>query len=135
MVIGIHHIGYAVKNMNKSIEAFRGLGYDIVGKMFFEKAFNVNIQMMKMGETYIELIEPFNSDAAVNNILSKNGNTPYHICYEVKDIKKAVTEFRMQEYIPVGDVVSAVTFGNSKVQFLYNKNIGLIELVESVQKV
>ena len=63
--------------------------------------------------------------------LEKVGVSPYHCCYEVDNIEDAVSELRIQKYILVSKPVEAVAFCGSRVCFLFNKNVGLIELVEA----
>lgn len=67
----------------------------------------------------------------VNKILEKNGVTPYHTCYIVDEIELAMKELRKMKYIVVSKPAEAVAIHGCKVCFLFNKNVGLIELVES----
>nr|WP_314779289.1 VOC family protein [uncultured Treponema sp.] len=78
----------------------------------------------------IELIEPIDETSPVYKILQKSGVTPYHICYEVENISDTITELKREKFIPLSKPVEAVAMSNKKVCFLFNKNIGLIELVE-----
>lgn len=56
--------------------------------------------------------------------------SPYHICYEVENIEEAILELKKQKFILVQKPQVAVAMNNKKVCFLFNKNTGLIELVE-----
>lgn len=57
--------------------------------------------------------------------------TPYHICYLVDNIDSTVNELRKKKYILVSNPEKAIAIQNSRVCFLFNKNVGLIELVEA----
>ena len=54
---------------------------------------------------------------------------PYHTCYEVVDIEVEIKKLKKNGYIQVSKTVPAIAFENRLVCFLYNKNIGLIELL------
>ena len=58
------------------------------------------------------------------------GTTPYHICYMVENMEAAVATLRSQRYVLVRKPEPAVAFDNRRVAFLYNKQVGLIEIVE-----
>ena len=77
----------------------------------------------------LELIEPLDETSPVFKVLSKNGVTPYHICYSVKDIDKSVSELRSLRFVATSEPVPACALDYRKVCFLYNRNVGLIELV------
>lgn len=54
----IHHIGYAVKGMEKAAESFRILGYEAEGEVVFDKERNVSILFMVNEDCRIELVAP-----------------------------------------------------------------------------
>ena len=66
-------------------------------------------------------------------ILEKRGVTTYHICYEVDDINSSVSELRKQKFVQLFKPVEAVALNNQKICYLFNKDVGLIELVEIKQ--
>ena len=88
-------------------------------------------KMLTYDSPTLELLAPVNENSPVNNILEKNGVSPYHTCYVVKDIQEAISELRKQKYVMISKPAEAVAFKGSKVAFLFNKNVGLIELVET----
>ena len=79
----------------------------------------------------MELLEPVDETSPVCKTLEKNGVTPYHTCYVVENIDEAVKTLRKERYVLTSKAEPAVAFCGSKVCFLYNKNVGLIELVEA----
>lgn len=125
-----HHIGIAVKEIEKTAAVYVQGGYN-KSTITFDPIQNVNIcWLVKDGMPTFELLAPVDEKSPVNKTLEKNGVTPYHTCYIVDDIESAVKELRKQKYIIVSKPEPAVAINNCKVAFLYNKNIGLIELVE-----
>lgn len=81
----------------------------------------------------IELLEPVDDKSPVVRILSGSGGgtTPYHCCYSVKDIDSAIIDLKGKKFIPLSKPVPAIAIDNHRVCFLYNKYVGLIELVDS----
>jgi methylmalonyl-CoA/ethylmalonyl-CoA epimerase len=78
----------------------------------------------------IELIEPGSAKSPITKVLKKSGVVPYHICYSVKNIKLAISSLKTKQFILLSTPVEAVAINNKNICFLYNKNVGLIELVE-----
>lgn len=54
----IHHIGYAVKNIEKARDTFKSLGFMEEGTVVFDEYRNVNILFLKNQSYRIELIAP-----------------------------------------------------------------------------
>ena len=126
-----HHIGVAVKDIKKTAAIYEAGGYT-VSNTILDPIQNVNIcWLTKEGMPTVELLEPINETSPVCKTLEKNGVTPYHTCYTVDNIDEAIAELRKMRYVVVSKPVEAVAIHNCKVCFLYNKNIGLIELVEA----
>ena len=126
-----HHIGMAVKDIYSTAAVYVAGGYR-QSETVFDPEQNVDIcWLTKEGMPVVELLEPVDGTSPVNRTLEKNGVTPYHTCYMVDDIEQAIKELRRRKYVIVSKPVSAVAIHGCKVSFLYNKNVGLIELVEA----
>jgi methylmalonyl-CoA/ethylmalonyl-CoA epimerase len=128
----IDHIGYAVKRIDRAIEAFQKLGYE------FEPTIddidrNVKLAFGVKDGYRIELVSPLDKKAVspVDQYLSNTVGTPYHICYESDDLDKEVEELKNQGYKVIINPLSAVAFGGRRVVFMMNIGFGLIEIVES----
>lgn len=126
-----HHIGMAVKDISATATFYVNGGY-CKSNIVFDPIQNVNIcWLTKAGQPTLELLAPVDENSPVKNTLEKLGVTPYHCCYQVDNIEEAIVELRKQRYVVVSKPVEAVAFRGSRVCFLYNKNVGLIELVEA----
>lgn len=126
-----HHIGVAVKSIDETANIYRRGGY-FVSKTVFDPIQNVNIcWLTKEDAPIVELLAPVDETSPVCKTLEKNGVTPYHCCYVVEDIEEAVKQLRKEKYVLTSKLEPAVAFRGSRVCFLYNKNVGLIELVEA----
>ena len=126
-----HHIGIAVREIEKTAAVYVQGGYK-QSVTTFDPEQNVNIcWLTKNGMPTVELLAPVDDTSPVCKTLEKNGVIPYHICYIVDDIEATVGELRKMKYVIVVKTVEAPAIHNCKVCFLFNKNVGLIELVES----
>lgn len=126
----LHHIGYATYSIEKTATFFLDLGYSLTDTVFDANQ-SVNIAFLnKAGTTSIELIEAIDENSPVSNFLNKNGAGPYHICYEVEDIKRSIAYLREHHFIPLFKPVPAIAFDNRLISFLFHKETGLIELLQ-----
>lgn len=131
----IHHIGYAVKNIEKAAKLYRGMGFE-VGEIVKDPIQNCLIcflwQPLSCGgsETMIELVAPLDEKSPVVTILQKNGNSPYHICYEVDNMEEALKELKPYRFVKLFNPLPAVAMAGRKICYLFNRDNGLIELVE-----
>ena len=126
-----HHIGVAVKDISATAAIYVAGGYK-QSATIYDPEQNVNIcWLTKAGMPVVELLEPVDETSPVNKTLEKNGVITYHTCYIVDDIEQAVKDLRKMKYVIVSRPVEAVAIHGCKVSFLYNKNVGLIELVEA----
>ena len=126
-----HHIGVAVKSIEATATVYVAGGYK-QSVTTFDPIQNVNICWLeKMDMPLVELLEPVDDTSPVNNILEKNGVIPYHTCYIVDNLEKATAELRKMRYQQVSKPAVAVAINNCRVAFYFNKNVGVIELVEA----
>lgn len=130
----LHHIGYAVANIEESILMHRVLGYCRDTKIIDDTSRDVRIAFIKnkMNDSLIELISPMNDKSPITATLKerKNVASPYHVCYEVDNINRAISWLKRKKFILISSVTPAVAFNNRNVAFLINKEAGLIELLE-----
>jgi methylmalonyl-CoA/ethylmalonyl-CoA epimerase len=130
----VHHIGYAVSDIEKAADAFRLLGYETDGSICDDTSRNVRILFMHLEALRIELISPLDvsKHSAVDEII-KSGNVgaPYHICYETKNLNDMVSALRQKRFRVITPPEPAPAINGRDVVFLYSKDIGLIELVEA----
>jgi methylmalonyl-CoA/ethylmalonyl-CoA epimerase len=128
--MNFHHIGIATYNINESISRYLLFGYNQTTSKYFDPIQNVNIAFMeKDNSPIIEFVEPVDENSPILNTLKKNGTTPYHICFEVDDIHSEVEKLKKNKFILISKIVPAIAFNNRLVCFLYNKESGLVELL------
>ena len=128
MLHKLNHIGIAVSDMENSKNKYIQEGYKII-KENYDENFLTDLCLMQKENECIELVYTNNKESTVFNLCSKNTETIYHKCYEVKDINKTILDLKNEKYILVSKIVfSKLLCG--KVCFLYSKQHGLIELLE-----
>ena len=127
----VNHIGVATSDIQQTAEFYKSLGYEEVFGAYDQGQNVYGYFYKKEGMPTIELLAPYNDKSPVNNIITKNGVTPYHICYEVyAKLEDAIKEMRKNRFMPVSKIDVSKGMGNRRMIFMYHKNVGLIELVE-----
>lgn len=127
-----HHIGIACRDIEKSKSFYLGLGYT-ASQTMEDPLQRVRVCFLeKSGAPRVELLEPVGSQSPVTRILSTSGVTPYHMCYEVANLEHAIAQLRTSRgFLLVSSPVAACAMDGRRVAFLFQKDTGLIELVES----
>ena len=136
-----HHIGYAVHSIEATAKHYSAAGWSL-SPITFDPFQKCNIAFLaKAGYPCIELVEQAKDDInhnpnlrgdgnnILNNIL-KNGVTPYHFCYEVPDINRAIIELRKQHYLLLFNPIPASALDNRPICYLMHPDVGLIELLQ-----
>ena len=126
-----HHIGIACHDIEATKPFYVALGY-VASETVEDPIQNIFICFLdKLGMPKLELLAPVDEQSPVNRTLAASGVTPYHVCYEVEDLDATIKELKGQRFIRVSKPVPACAINNRRVCFLYNKDVGLIELVEA----
>ena len=128
-----HHIGVATDNLEKAIEVYAFLGYSLQHQeIYHDPIQQVNIVFVaKTGHPLVELISPATENSPIKAILNKMGASPYHSCFEVINIDMTIKFLREKRFVVISKPVPAVAFNGRKVAFLFQANIGIIELLEA----
>ncbi|WP_287565308.1 VOC family protein [Parabacteroides sp.] len=127
-----HHIGVAVFDIDTTAKFYMDAGYSTTVSVL-DPLQDIRICFLtKPGMPMVELLEAVDSSSPVNRILKSVGVSPYHLCYEVSDMEDALGRLRKMRFVIVSNPVEACALDNRRVCFVYNKNMGLIELLEEV---
>jgi methylmalonyl-CoA/ethylmalonyl-CoA epimerase len=125
----LEHVAITVKDMDEARNTWMSvLG---IGQEYDEQIGDTKLAMLPVGETYIELLQATGPDSGVNAWMEKNGESLWHLCFEVEDIDAALDELK-------GKGVKLLTpepkpgHGGSRIVFLDPVSTGnvLIELAE-----
>lgn len=130
-MLTFHHIGIACRDIDKTKAFYLQQGYTATPTVD-DPLQHVRISFLnKEGAPRLELLEPLDEQSPVARTLATAGVTPYHMCYEVRDLESAIAELRTQRFLLVNGPVPACALENRRIAFMFQKNTGLIELVES----
>lgn len=128
----LHHVGLVVPKIQDSIgELTKYLKFETIGLPTLIGSQKVNVCFLKMGQSYLELIEPAANDSPVSNFLD-NGGGFHHLCFEVKDIYKELDHLKKSGARVVVEPVEGFEGRLIAFAFLNMKNTkcNLIELAE-----
>ncbi len=124
-----NHIGIACRDIDKTASVYVNAGYERT-QTIIDPLQNVKVCVLKKESMpTIELLAPVDENSPICKTLEKSGVAPYHICYNVPCLEQAIRDLRLMRYLPVSKPKMSNVF-NTLVCFLYNKDIGLIEILE-----
>ncbi len=133
----VDHIGYLCSDMEKSIREFEQLGYVKQSDVYLDNipdggaSRDVYICFLKNEQTWVELVSPMNEQSDVFNTLKRQGEGPYHICYQAECLETRIEELRKSGWMLLKRPAKAIAFQNARVAFLFRYGVGMIELVET----
>jgi methylmalonyl-CoA/ethylmalonyl-CoA epimerase len=92
----IDHIAIAVQDLNQSLGFWeKALGLHVHAmRNAPEQA--VDIAFLPIGESEVELVKPVTDDSGIAKWMQKRGPGIHHICFEVDDIHKTLSELASQ---------------------------------------
>lgn len=127
----IDHIGYAVKRIDRALDAFKALGF-VFETVIDDVDRNIKLVFGEKDGYRIELVSPLDKKvkSPVDQYLSNAVGTPYHICYQSDELDRDVEELKKQGLKVVIEPKTAIAFGGRRIVFMMNIGFGLMELVE-----
>jgi len=132
----LHHIGIVVPKIENSLdEITHHIKFDKIGISTKIETQKVNACFLKIGEFFLELIEPIGPNSPVSQFVSEGGGI-HHLCFEVNDIHQTIEEMKKKGAKVIVKPVKG--FEDRLISFLYlnmkNTNCNLIELAEMPSK-
>lgn len=125
----ISHIGYAVKDIEKTAKLYLEGGWTM-SPIYEEEVQNTRIAFLNKPDMItIELVSPRNGESPIDNILKNQGVAPYHICYVVENIMQTMEDLYEDGFKPLFFPVESIA-KNKKICYLYHTDVGAIEIVE-----
>ena len=118
-----HHVGIAVRDLSEAIPTYKALfGYEMTSGPFDDPIQNVSVCFLSRGEgdTVLELVAPLGPNSPIDRTLKKGGG-PYHLCYQVPDIRIAVDFLTEQGSFLISGPVPAVAFEMREIAWLMTK--------------
>jgi len=104
MLVGMDHVGVAVKSLDEAVKVYRdALGFELKGVHVLKER-KVKVAFFSTGnDAQIELLEPLGSDSPVAKFLETRGEGIHHIAVKVDDIEAVLTELKQKGVILVDE--------------------------------
>ena len=130
----VEHVAIAVNDMAESMKMLQDtLGIEME---YEEKIGETRLAMFPIGETYLELLSSDASaqDSRVTEWIEENGQSLFHLCFEVDDIEEALVELKGKG-VKLLDEEPRIGHGGSRIAFINPESTGniLIELAEMAE--
>lgn len=128
----LHHIGIVVSNIQQSLGELKNyLNFETTSTIMPVGSQKVNICLLKIGEPFLELIEPSSPDSAISEF-AKSGGGIHHLCFEVKNIETELESLSKKGATILVNPVKG--FDERRIAFVdlntKNTKCGLVELLE-----
>src|SRR5260370_8891755 len=86
MLSRIDHVGIAVRDLDRAIQTYeRLLGLRVSGRERLERE-GIEVAMIPIGESRIELIMPLNAESKVEKFLQDRGEAVHHVAYATDNV-------------------------------------------------
>jgi methylmalonyl-CoA/ethylmalonyl-CoA epimerase len=129
----IDHLGIAVHSIEEALAFYRNaLGLEVTGRETVEEQ-GVDVVMLPVGESRVELLEARGPETPVGRFLAKRGPGLHHVCYRVDDIRTTLAAMKAAG-VRLIDEEPRVGAGGHLVAFVHPSATGgvLVELAEDV---
>lgn len=133
----LHHIGVVVPNIQDSIgELKKYMSFQSTSLPAPVGSQKVNVCFLKIGEPFLELIEPTSNDSPIMEFVSSGGGI-HHLCFEVDDIQRELDDMERKGATVLVKPVKG--FDERRIAFvdlnMKNTKCGFIELLETKKSV
>jgi methylmalonyl-CoA/ethylmalonyl-CoA epimerase len=92
MLTRIDHVGIAVRDLDEAIRIYeRRLGLRSIGRERLERE-GIEIAMIPIGDSRIELITPLNPESKVEKFLRDRGEAVHHVAYATDDVGASLAQ-------------------------------------------
>ena len=133
-MLGIEHIGIAVKNIADSVKLFEALLNTPCYKTEVVESEKVTTAFFKSGETKIELLESSSPESAIAKFIAAHGEGLHHIAFEVEDIENEMARLKEDGFTLLRDKPFRGA-DNKMVCFIHPKSSNgvLVELCQEIK--
>lgn len=120
LVDGVDHVAMIVKSLNESLPFYtEQLGLEVVHRETVESE-GIHVALVDVGNTVIELMEPYDENCYVARMLKKHGQGLAHICFSTQDIEGLTERMKNSNMFLLGDVRNGAE--GRRVIFLHPKD-------------
>ena len=124
----VHHFGYATKDIAKSEELFKGLGYYACSDLIEDLKLGacVKFYSLKNNSVKVELIMPIASAKNPWKPILKQRAGFYHIALVSGNFLKTANLLKLKS---ISVSMPAIAFEGAEIQFFVSKDAGIVELI------
>ena len=131
-----HHFGLAVHDPAQAFVYLAAMGYR-EGTACFDPHQCVNLAM-RHHDTMpdVEVIWPGAGPSPIDKILKQRDSIIYHLCYTSSSVADSVAAIEAAglELLPISEPAAAPLFGGLEVSFYSIAGFGIIEIIQSSEK-
>ena len=127
----INHLGIAVREIEPALKFYRDqLGLPLQSVVDMEDR-GLRVAFLQAGETLVELLAPLRDDSEISRFLDRRGEGIHHICFEVPDILKGLSQLS-DDGVRVLNAQPSIGAEGFPVAFLHPKSCNgvLVELLQ-----
>lgn len=127
----LHHVGIAVHDMPAAIDEYvRLFNYVLSSGPYDDPLQQVSVCFLHhpADGTVLELVAPLGDSSTIKRHLKQGG--PYHLCYEVPDLRAAMQFLEQQGAFLVSGPTPAVAFGMRPIAWFVTSTRLLVELLQ-----
>ena len=131
MLKRFNHVAIVVPDLDDASRKYKDVLNASVSDVYDYAEHGVSVVFIDLGNTKIELMQPYGENSPIENFLKKHtGGAIHHICIEVADINQACENLKSKNIRILGDGVPRIGAHNKPVVFLHPKDFygTLIEL-------
>ena len=132
MLTRFNHVAIVVPNLEDASKKYKNILGAKISEVYNYSDHGVSVVFVDLGNSKIELMQPYGNNSPIKNFLEKNLNGAiHHICLEVDDINAAIIELKKEKIILINDKPKIGAEG-FKIVFIHPKSTGgvLVELAE-----
>lgn len=127
----IDHVAFAVPDLEAAIANYRTLlKIEVAHRERIEEQ-GVEEALLKVGESYVQLLQPLGPETPVGKFITKKGPGMHHIGYRVADVAEALAHFKAAGARMIDDAPRRGS-RHTKIAFVHPAAMGgvLVELVQ-----
>jgi methylmalonyl-CoA/ethylmalonyl-CoA epimerase len=129
-VRSVHHVAFAVADLDEAVETYRrlfGARVELRGRMDDQ---GVEAAYLRIGDGRVELLSSLGDDTPVGRFLAKRGPGMHHVAYEVADVASALRSLA-SEGVELIDDKPRPGLGGHEVSFVHPDSVDgvLVEVI------
>jgi len=127
----IEHVGIAVRDINEASKFYKDVFECQISEEMDVPDRKLRIAFTEISGVKLEFVMPTDKESVVAKFIDKRGEGVHHICFEVEDIEKAVSELK-EKGVELVDDKPRMGAEGKKIVFIMPKSTHgvLIELKE-----